>query len=369
MLPWLKVGHEQYRNSEFRAKASAVARCAYLELVMVSAQQSPIHSIPNDDAVLAGWSGIAINQWLKVRDVVLSQFTLGGDGRFYCPMLIELYKDTQPHQSTEMAEEKPLTKAERAKRYRDNKKGRDENNESSRDRHATVTQESDYRHESSRDRHATVTQESDYRHESSRDRHAEKVTLRDDAVTLRDDAVTLRDEMGGRGEDLDSELKQDLDLNQEVNTTTNVVSAPHTSERVKNKKSQSIFSANEMILSCENLSTEVATDFINYRKAKKAPLNKSIWTATVSEIQKSGMTPDSALSEAMSAGWTGLKAEWLINRNAKQSPNVIPMSSRPKLPSQMTEDERQELRRKNAAEAKKILFGDDDFIDGVASHV
>ena len=142
--------------------------------------------------------------------------------------------------------------------------------------------------------------------------------------------------MGGKGGDLDLDLKQDLELNQEVNTTTNVVSAPHTSERVKNKKSQSNFSANEMILSCETLSAEVANDFINYRKAKKAPLTSS---------------------------------EWLINRNAKQSPNVIPMSSRPKLPSQMTEDERQELRRKNAAEAKKILFGDDDFIDGVASHV
>jgi hypothetical protein len=35
----------------------------------------------------------------------------------------------------------------------------------------------------------------------------------------------------------------------------------------------------------------------------------------------------------------------------------------------MTEEEQKELRKKNAAEAKRMLFGDDDFIEGVASHV
>lgn len=350
MLPWVKVDHITYRHSEFRAKASMQARYAYHELVTIAPLQTPALSIPNDDEVIAGWLNVSVKQWLKVRDLVLSQFTQGDDGRFYCDMLVELYsnqhevKQDDRQQDNNQDNDKPLTNAERCKRYRNN---RNNTNDMSTDMSTDTTADTG---NMSTDTTAT------------RDRHNEK-------VSQHESNMSKRVEMGGRGEDLDSELKQDLELKQEVNTTTKVVGAPHTSERVKNKKSQSNFSANEMILSCETLSTEVANDFINYRKAKKAPLTSSAWKTMVSEIQHSGMTPDNALSETMSAGWVGVKAEWLINRNAKQSPNVIPMSSRPKLPSQMTEDERQELRRKNAAEAKKILFGDDDFIDGVASHV
>lgn len=326
--PWLKMPHRQYLVSITYAALKPVERLAFLELAMYAHTQAD-NQLPDNDSALAGWADMSVKQWLKVKANVFSEWLLK-DGFWSLPawFVVESAPTaTASNDNEDNATPRQQRNADRQKRYRERNANRN-----------AVTPEN-------------VTQD---------------VTRN---ATVTGSNVTHRNEMGGRGEDLDSELKQDLELKQEVNTTTNVVSAPHTSERVKNKKSQSNFSANEMILSCETLSAEVANDFINYRKAKKAPLTSSAWKTMVSEIQHSGMTPDNALSETMSAGWVGVKAEWLINRNAKQSPNVIPMSSRPKLPSQMTEDERQELRRKNAAEAKKILFGDDDFIDGVASHV
>lgn len=338
--PWFKFAHVEYLIDPMINAMSLAAQGANTRLMAYAARQLPFGTLPNDEKTLLAMSGAkSLKQWQKLHTELMgSTWFVNDDNRWFCPLMIVDSVPVAPVAANDKADSNTTPRqqrnADRQKRYRDRNANRN-----------GVTLES-------------VT------------RNADNVTQDVTSnATVTDSNVTHRNEMGGRGEDLDSELKQDLELNQEVNTTTNVVSAPHTSEREKNKKTRVNFSANEMILSCETLSTEVANDFINYRKAKKAPLTLSAWKAMVSEIQHSGMTPDNALSETMSAGWVGVKAEWLINRNAKQSPNVIPMSSRPKLPSQMTEDERQELRRKNAAEAKKILFGDDDFIDGVASHV
>lgn len=60
-----------------------------------------------------------------------------------------------------------------------------------------------------------------------------------------------------------------------------------------------------------HLSDELCNDYLKLRKEKKAPLTATAWNRIVSEIEKSGWTPEDALSEAMMFGWQGLKAEWL----------------------------------------------------------
>lgn len=77
------------------------------------------------------------------------------------------------------------------------------------------------------------------------------------------------------------------------------------------------FSVSFMVETCNGLSEPVASDFVQYRKTKKAPLNQTIWAKICDEIKKSGMTADDALSETMLAGWQGVKADWLINRSNK----------------------------------------------------
>lgn len=59
-------------------------------------------------------------------------------------------------------------------------------------------------------------------------------------------------------------------------------------------------------------------DYIAHRKAKKAPLNQTIVNQIGKELTlafNSGWSVDDALAEAMAAGWQGLKAQWLENRN------------------------------------------------------
>lgn len=58
----------------------------------------------------------------------------------------------------------------------------------------------------------------------------------------------------------------------------------------------------------------VLNDFIAHRKAKRAPLTLTAWETIAAEIRKSGWTAKAALSEAMAAGWQGVKAEWLAKR-------------------------------------------------------
>lgn len=348
---WLKLDFMALFASPFYAKSKGQGEAfrAGVTLWGMSLWQLPAGSLPDDDMSLAGWAGVNAKQWAKIKAIVMGDWLLCSDGRFYHPMIAKQVNDILCNPAQEV--------------------GQSSKNKQPRKTKKTTNEISKVRADAAAASHAKrqANKVANLQNELQND-NLQIAKIANDELQIANELQSSM-QMGGRGEDLDSELKQDLDLNQEVNTTTKVVSAPHPSKRVKNKKSQSNFSANEMILSCENLSNEVANDFINYRNAKKAPLTSSAWKTMVSEIQRSGMTPDNALSETMSAGWVGVKAEWLINRNAKQSPNVIPMSSRPKSPSQMTEDERQELRRKNAAAAKKILFGDDDFIDGVASHV
>lgn len=105
-------------------------------------------------------------------------------------------------------------------------------------------------------------------------------------------------------------------------------SKPHRSQEQEQEQEQDIapseappakgktsVSAKQMVESLPGLSEPVAADFIAHRKAKRAPLTASAWQSIASEVRSSAWLPDDALSEAMAAGWQGVKAEWLKNRN------------------------------------------------------
>lgn len=73
-------------------------------------------------------------------------------------------------------------------------------------------------------------------------------------------------------------------------------------------------------LSClpSDLSPAVWQDFVKHRRGKKSPINtQTVVNSIAKELLKAkaaGWPPDKALEEAMAAGWTGVKAEWLQNR-------------------------------------------------------
>jgi len=111
------------------------------------------------------------------------------------------------------------------------------------------------------------------------------------------------------------------------------------------------------------VSKQIANDWLEVRKAKRAALTKTALDAIIKEAQKANISFNDAIRVCVENSWQGFKADWYQNLNKQAN------SQRPKTFQQMTEEEQKELRKKNAAEAKRMLFGNDDFIDGVASHV
>lgn len=63
------------------------------------------------------------------------------------------------------------------------------------------------------------------------------------------------------------------------------------------------------------VSSPAASEYLSYRRAKKAPLTPMAWKRIVSEIHKTGMSIDDALGHAMARGWQGFDAEWLREKN------------------------------------------------------
>lgn len=124
-LPWLKFAHDDYLTSEFKAKANAFAKAAYLDLLCFAMKQRPALSIPNDDHVLAGWASVTIEFWQQIKDLVLSQFSLNqDDNRYYSPMLVELYSEIEQPKGAETPAEpkrKAMTNAERVRKHREQK--------------------------------------------------------------------------------------------------------------------------------------------------------------------------------------------------------------------------------------------------------
>ncbi|KPA87313.1 phage replication protein O [Pseudomonas asplenii] len=62
---------------------------------------------------------------------------------------------------------------------------------------------------------------------------------------------------------------------------------------------------------------QLLADWLAQRKAKKAAVTATVWSTVNSELTKcaeAGISASDAITEALSAGWQGFKAQWVINR-------------------------------------------------------
>jgi len=59
------------------------------------------------------------------------------------------------------------------------------------------------------------------------------------------------------------------------------------------------------------VSEQVWNDFLALRKAKRAPLSQTALAGILSEADKAMMTLEDALTECVTRGWQGFKAEWM----------------------------------------------------------
>jgi uncharacterized protein YdaU (DUF1376 family) len=214
--PWLKMPHRQYLVSITYAALKPVERLAFLELAMYAHTQAN-NQLPDNDLALAGWADMSVKQWLKVKANVFSEWLLK-DGFWLLPSWFVVESAPVVKRESEQDDEpkKAMTNAERQAAY----KARQAElallaEQSNITGNGEVTEGNDISN-------AQVT--------TGNGASNEKVTTGNAQVT---DVSLL---LGGRGEDLDSELKQDLELNQEVKN-----SLSQNVREEKNKLSQNFF--------------------------------------------------------------------------------------------------------------------------------
>ena len=61
----------------------------------------------------------------------------------------------------------------------------------------------------------------------------------------------------------------------------------------------------------DSVPEQVWNDFIKLRKAKKAPLTQTALNGIEREAEEAGWTLEEAISECVTRGWQGFKAEWV----------------------------------------------------------
>ena len=75
-LPWFKYHVRDFQHDEHVAAMSTLALGAYHRLLWRAWDQNPVGTLPNDDAVLARWAGLAPDEWGKVWSEVGPCFRL-----------------------------------------------------------------------------------------------------------------------------------------------------------------------------------------------------------------------------------------------------------------------------------------------------
>jgi hypothetical protein len=69
----------------------------------------------------------------------------------------------------------------------------------------------------------------------------------------------------------------------------------------------------------DSVPEQVWNDFLKIRKAKKSPLTQTALNGIEREAEEAGWTLDEAITECVTRGWQGFKAEWV--QKAQQTNN------------------------------------------------
>lgn len=65
------------------------------------------------------------------------------------------------------------------------------------------------------------------------------------------------------------------------------------------------------------IANQLLEDWVALRKAKRATVSQTVWDALNTELSKceaAGIAADTAMTEALLAGWQGFKVDWLVKR-------------------------------------------------------
>jgi len=87
----------------------------------------------------------------------------------------------------------------------------------------------------------------------------------------------------------------------------NITYTEHIKENTRHKKHDA-----KELLSEYEINGQLAIDFINHRKSKKAPITKTVLDGISRESEKIGMNVADAVRMMIERNWQGFKADWVI---------------------------------------------------------
>ena len=70
-----------------------------------------------------------------------------------------------------------------------------------------------------------------------------------------------------------------------------------------------------MVKDFPELSTAVASEFLQYRQRQQCELTPTAWKRMASEIRRSGWSAEDALAETMLRSWRGFKSDWVLQKS------------------------------------------------------
>lgn len=305
-FPWLKFPHREYLISISYAVLKTIERLAFLELAMYAHTQ-PNKALPNNDKALAGWAKLSINQWLKVKENVFTEWLLV-DGFWLLPDWFVVADKAEPVvQAQEGEPKKAMTNAERQAAYKARQAEL-----------ALLAEQSNVT--GNGDSNAQVTESNGTGNEEVTASNGE---VTDGNVTGNADFVTF----GGKGEDSDLDLNQDLD-SKKSNTAPNNLTVivpplpidpvlPVQSEPVQEPtKKPSRKRVTVEVLTEKDLMTtygvlpKYAKDWLAIRDSRKAKLTGSAMELLISQSELAGITIAQAVEVCAKKGWTGFNATW-----------------------------------------------------------
>ncbi|GAA0809686.1 hypothetical protein [Cupriavidus gilardii] len=80
-------------------------------------------------------------------------------------------------------------------------------------------------------------------------------------------------------------------------------------EEIKTKTARVALTVEDLV--ADGLTAETATDWLAFRKQKRAPLTQTAWNGLKAEAAKAGWSLEAVVTKCMARGWQGFEAAWV----------------------------------------------------------
>lgn len=110
---------------------------------------------------------------------------------------------------------------------------------------------------------------------------------------------------------------------QESNADSNGESVTKTVTREEKRREEKEKSTAVAMQTPDGVSSELWQAFLKVRKAKKAPMSELALAGIKREADAAGWTLDAALTECITRGWTGFKADWVASKGPQNPSSAL----------------------------------------------